>query len=98
VRPHGVGRQVQLVADFPVGPPTSSTTAPSGSSAPPRRACGRSEEWAGFKLFAAAHKQCEAQLRRALGDDAYAAAIQRGTDLGWCLGLAGCGERNQERL
>jgi len=34
-----------------------------------------------FKLFAAAHKQCEAQRHRALGDDAYSAAIQRGTDL-----------------
>jgi non-specific serine/threonine protein kinase len=35
----------------------------------------------GFKLFAAAHGQCETQLRHALGDDAYAAAVQRGTDL-----------------
>jgi DNA-binding CsgD family transcriptional regulator len=35
----------------------------------------------GFKLFAAAHERCEAQLRHALGDDAYAAAVQRGTDL-----------------
>jgi predicted ATPase/DNA-binding CsgD family transcriptional regulator len=35
----------------------------------------------GFKLFAAAHEQCEAQLRRALGDDAYIAAVQRGADL-----------------
>ena len=35
----------------------------------------------GFKLFAAAHERCEAQLRDALGDDAYAAAVQRGTDL-----------------
>jgi DNA-binding NarL/FixJ family response regulator len=35
----------------------------------------------GFKLFAAAHEQCEAQLRRVLGDDAYAAAVQRGTGL-----------------
>src|SRR5437870_5164070 len=35
----------------------------------------------GFKLFAAAHERCEAQLRHALGDDAYAAAGQRGTDL-----------------
>jgi predicted ATPase/DNA-binding CsgD family transcriptional regulator len=35
----------------------------------------------GFKLFAAAHEQCEAQLRHALGDDAYAAQVQRGTDL-----------------
>jgi non-specific serine/threonine protein kinase len=35
----------------------------------------------GFKLFAAAHERCEAQLRHALGDDAYATAVQRGTDL-----------------
>jgi predicted ATPase/DNA-binding CsgD family transcriptional regulator len=35
----------------------------------------------GFKLFAAAHERCEAQLRHALGDDAYAAAVQCGTDL-----------------
>ncbi len=35
----------------------------------------------GFKLFAAAHQRCEAQLRHALGDDAYAAAVQRGTGL-----------------
>jgi non-specific serine/threonine protein kinase len=35
----------------------------------------------GFKLFAAAHARCEAQLRHALGDDAYAAAVQRGADL-----------------
>lgn len=35
----------------------------------------------GFKLFAAAHEQCEAQLRHVLGDDAYAAAVQHGTDL-----------------
>jgi non-specific serine/threonine protein kinase len=34
----------------------------------------------GFKLFAAAHERCEAQLRDALGDAAYAAAVQRGTD------------------
>jgi non-specific serine/threonine protein kinase len=35
----------------------------------------------GFKLFAAAHQRCDAQLRNALGDDAYAAAVQRGTDV-----------------
>ena len=35
----------------------------------------------GFKLFAAAHERCEAQLRHAVGDDVYAAAVQRGTDL-----------------
>jgi predicted ATPase/DNA-binding CsgD family transcriptional regulator len=35
----------------------------------------------GFKLFAAGHERCEAQLRHALGDDAYATAAQRGTDL-----------------
>ena len=35
----------------------------------------------GFKLFAAAHERCEAQLRREVGDDAYASALQRGTDL-----------------
>jgi non-specific serine/threonine protein kinase len=35
----------------------------------------------GFKLFAAAHKRCEARLRHAVGDDAYAAAGQRGADL-----------------
>jgi DNA-binding NarL/FixJ family response regulator len=35
----------------------------------------------GFKLFAAGHGRCETQLRHALGDDAYAAAVERGTDL-----------------
>jgi DNA-binding CsgD family transcriptional regulator len=35
----------------------------------------------GFNLFAAAHQRCEAQLRHALGDDAYAAAVHRGTGL-----------------
>ena len=35
----------------------------------------------GFKLFAAAHERCEAQLRHAVGDDVYAAAVQRGADL-----------------
>ena len=35
----------------------------------------------GLKLFAAAHERCEAQLRHAVGDDAYAAAVRRGTDL-----------------
>src|SRR5262249_1619192 len=35
----------------------------------------------GFKLFAAAHQRCEARLRHALGDDAYAAAVHCGTGL-----------------
>lgn len=35
----------------------------------------------GFQLFAAAHERCEAQLRCVLGDDAYAAALHRGTSL-----------------
>jgi DNA-binding CsgD family transcriptional regulator len=42
----------------------------------------------GFKLFAAGHERCEAQLRHALGDDAYAAAVQRGTDLSLDQGVA----------
>jgi predicted ATPase/DNA-binding CsgD family transcriptional regulator len=35
----------------------------------------------GFQMFAAAHERCEAQLRRALGDDAYAEAVHHGAEL-----------------
>lgn len=42
----------------------------------------------GFKVFAAAHDRCEAQLRQAVGDDAYTAAVQRGADLGFDQAIA----------